>query len=155
METLEWRCKAFAELDTLELYRVLEARCAVFVVEQRCVYADIDGLDVEAVHLFAIDNGAPDQPLVACARLFAPTEEEPLAQIGRVLTAAQYREHGIGRMLMQRALDEVARRWPHTPIRLNAQQYLRAFYESFGFKRTGGPYLEDGIPHIEMRRAPR
>lgn len=149
----EWHCKTFDQLDSVELYKLLQARSAVFIFEQRCVFGDIDGLDLRAVHLFALDSSDPELPLAACARLFGPEREDRSVAIGRVLTTQPYRGGGLGQALMQRALDEAAQRWPDLPIRLNAQQHLRAFYEAFGFKKVSGPYLEDGIPHIEMRRA--
>ncbi|KKB64055.1 hypothetical protein WM40_08390 [Robbsia andropogonis] len=150
---IEWYCKRFDEMTVEELYGVLEARSTVFVVEQRCVYMDIDGRDRKAWHLFALDTSLPDAPLVAYARLFGPDDESTDARIGRVLTVSEFRDRGLGKTLMQKALQHVQDVWPGVPVRLNAQQYLRAFYESFGFSKVSGPYLEDGIPHLDMRRA--
>ena len=149
---IEWYWKRYEELTNSELYRVLEARSVVFVIEQRCVYTDIDNLDEQAWHLFAIDTEAPHTPLVAYARVFAPDPETGDARIGRVLTIAEYRDRGLGKALLQRSLQHVETNWPGTAVRLNAQQYLRAFYESFGFVKISGPFLEDGIPHLDMRR---
>lgn len=150
---IEWYCKRFDELTVKELYSVLEARSTVFVVEQRCVYVDIDGRDEAARHLFARDVSLPDAPLVAYARIFGPDAESNDARIGRVLTVSEFRDRGLGKTLMQKALQHVEMLWPDVPVRLNAQQYLRVFYESFGFSKVSGPYLEDGIPHLDMRRA--
>lgn len=150
---IEWYCKRFEELTVSELYSVLEARSMVFVVEQRCVYTDIDRLDPIAWHLFAVDTEASGTPLVAYARVFGPDADNGDARIGRVLTVSEYRDRGLGKVLMERALQEVEAHWPAKPVRLNAQQYLRSFYESFGFSKVSGPYLEDGIPHLDMRRA--
>ncbi|WP_347554696.1 GNAT family N-acetyltransferase [Robbsia sp. KACC 23696] len=150
---IEWYCKRFDELTVKELYSVLEARSTVFVVEQRCVYMDIDGRDETARHLFARDSSLPAAPLVAYARLFGPDDESKDARIGRVLTVSEFRDRGLGKILMQKALQQVEDLWPGVPVRLNAQQYLRVFYESFGFSKVSGPYLEDGIPHLDMRRA--
>jgi ElaA protein len=150
---IEWYCKRFDELTVKELYSVLEARSTVFVVEQRCVYVDIDGRDHAARHLIARDTSLPDAPLVAYARIFGPDEESNDARIGRVLTVSEFRDRGLGKTLMQKALQQVEALWPGVPVRLNAQQYLRVFYESFGFSKVSGPYLEDGIPHLDMRRA--
>lgn len=149
---IEWYWKRFEELTNSELYRVLEARSVVFVIEQRCVYMDIDNLDEQAWHLFAVDTESPYTPLVAYARVFAPDPETGDARIGRVLTIAEYRDRGLGKALMQRSLQQVETNWPGAAVRLNAQQYLRAFYESFGFVKISGPFLEDGIPHLDMRR---
>jgi ElaA protein len=150
---IEWYWKRFEELTVHELYHVLEARSVVFVIEQRCVYADIDGRDPDAWHLFAVDTESPQAPLVAYARVFAPDPElGGDASIGRVLTIAEYRDRGLGKALMQRSLQQVEAHWPGIAVRLNAQQYLRAFYESFGFFKVSGPFLEDGIPHLDMRR---
>lgn len=150
---IEWHWKRFDELTVNELYNVLEARSTVFVVEQRCVYADIDRLDLKAWHLFAVDTDSPQAPLVAYARVFGPDEDSSDTRIGRVLTISEYRDRGLGKALLQRALEQVETHWPGVPVRLNAQQYLRSFYESFGFNKVAGPYLEDGIPHLDMRRA--
>ena len=149
---IEWYWKRFNELTVDELYSVLHARATVFVVEQRCVYTDIDGLDSQAWHLFAVDTDSPSKPLVAYARVFAPDPETGDARIGRVLTVSEYRDRGLGKALLQRALQHVETNWQGTAVRLSAQQYLRAFYESFGFLKVSGPYLEDGIPHLDMRR---
>jgi len=149
---IEWYWKRFEDLSVSELYTVLEARAKVFVVEQRCVYKDIDGLDDQAWHLYAVDTEAPKAPLVAYARVFAPDGESSDARIGRVLTVSEFRDRGLGKALLQRALQHVETNWPGSPVRLNAQQYLRTFYESFGFSKVSGPYLEDGIPHLDMRR---
>ncbi|MGI4983793.1 MAG: GNAT family N-acetyltransferase [Janthinobacterium lividum] len=150
---IEWYWKRFYELSVTELYAILEARSTVFVIEQRCVYTDIDNLDDRAWHLFAVDTDSSRAPLVAYARIFAPDPESGEARIGRVLTIAEYRDRGLGKALMQRALQQVETNWAGSAVRLSAQQYLRVFYESFGFAKVSGPYLEDGIPHLDMRRS--
>lgn len=149
-----WRLEEFAALTTAELYALLALRQAVFVVEQRCAYADADGLDPRAAHLFCVaGEAAPGLPrVVACARLFAPGVQADEAVIGRVVTAPDVRKTGLGRALMARAIDAVMRRHGPTPIRIGAQRYLERFYASFGFTRDGDDYLEDGIPHLPMRR---
>lgn len=147
---MRWVQKEFGELSAAELYALLRLRQEVFVVEQRCAYADLDGLDAEATHLWAVDG----ERVVAYARLFAPGARGPDAVIGRVVTAASVRRSGVGRALMARAIAAIGERHGAAAIRLGAQAYLQRFYESFGFVRDGDDYLEDGIPHLPMRRAP-
>jgi len=145
---MRWELRAFDALTVAELYGILRTRQEVFVVEQKCAYADADGLDPEAAHLFAVDGDA----VIACARLFAPGRRRREAVIGRVVTAPSVRRSGLGRELMRRAIDAVAAAHGPTAIWLGAQKYLQRFYESFGFERDGEDYLEDGIPHLPMRR---
>jgi ElaA protein len=147
---VDWTLKEFAELTAAELYALLRLRQDVFIVEQRCAYADVDGLDADAAHLYAVDG----ERLVAYARLFAPGVRGPDAVIGRVVTAASVRKSGVGRALMARAIEAIGERHGATAIRLGAQKYLQRFYESFGFVRDGDDYVEDDIPHLPMRRAP-
>lgn len=149
-----WKLAEFAALSTADLYALLALRQAVFVVEQRCPYADADGLDPRAAHLYCVDgeaaHGGPR--VIACARLFAPGVQAREAVIGRVVTAPEVRRSGMGRALMARAIDAVEQRHGPTPIRIGAQKYLERFYSSFGFARDGEDYLEDGIPHLPMLR---
>jgi ElaA protein len=150
---LRFRCLPFAELDAAALYAVLRLRSAVFVVEQACVFLEMDDRDAEALHLLGdVAAEAGGRRLVAYARLYAPGAYYAEAAIGRVVTAPDVRGTGAGRTLMRRAIAECAARWPASPIRIGAQRYLERFYGSLGFVVDGAPYLEDGIPHIEMRR---
>jgi len=135
-------------LTLQELYEVLRLRTQVFVVEQQCVFQDMDGTDQRARHLLGTDEGG----LVAYARLFAPGEYFEQASIGRVVTASSSRGTGIGRQLMTEAIRSVEHHWGAVPIRIGAQAYLQRFYESFGFERDGNDYIEDGIPHLHMIR---
>lgn len=152
MSELRWRCLTFEELGARDLYRVLDLRVLVFVVEQSCPYRDTDGRDQAALHLLG-EREEPDGSLelVAYARLLAPGLAYPEPAIGRVVTSPAARAEGWGRALMQRAIEEVWSRWPG-PIQIGAQRYLEGFYGSLGFAQTGEPYLEDGIPHIHMIR---
>jgi len=127
----------------------LRLRQEVFVVEQHCPYADADGLDPAATHLFARDG----EGVVACARLFAPGVRRAEAVIGRVVTAPSVRKAGVGRELMRRAIAALEERHGSVAIWLGAQKYLERFYGSFGFVRDGDDYDEDGIAHLPMRRA--
>lgn len=145
---MRWELRAFDALTVGELYGILRTRQDVFIVEQKCAYADADGLDPVAAHLFAVDGEA----VVACARLFAPGLRRREAVIGRVVTAPSVRRSGLGRELMRRAIAAIEAEHGRAPIWLGAQKYLQRFYESFGFVRDGDDYLEDDIPHLPMRR---
>ncbi len=146
-----WHLSEFAALSTGELYALMALRQAVFVVEQRCAYADLDGLDAQAAHLWCVAADGDPRPL-AYARLFAPGVRGPEASIGRVVTAPSVRRGGLGRELMRRAIDAVVARHGAVAIRIGAQKYLERFYGSFGFVRAGDDYVEDDIPHLPMLR---
>ncbi|MCU1280668.1 MAG: hypothetical protein JWM53_4214 [bacterium] len=145
---MHWELKEFEALTPAELYAIVRLRQDVFIVEQKCAYADADGLDGGAMHLFAVDGEA----VVAYARLFAPGEKRAEAVIGRVVTAASVRRSGIGRELMQRAIDAIIERHGRVAIWLGAQKYVERFYASLGFLRDGDDDDEDGIQHLPMRR---
>ena len=143
-----WTCKPHAELTLAELYAILRLRSEVFVVEQDCVFLDMDGKDlqVQTEHLMAWENGA----LLAYCRLLEPALNDGQAVIGRVITAPAARGTGLGHELMRRAKDEVARLWPGQPVYLGAQARLRAYYAGHGFVPVTEEYIEDGIPHVGM-----
>lgn len=147
---VEWAHKSFTDLTAAELYDILQLRQDVFVVEQQCVYEDADGLDRMATHLFAVHRAM----VIAYARIFRPGVRGNVAVIGRVATAKAARGRGLGRDLMQRAIDTVEQSYGAVPIRIGAQSRLERFYASFGFVRDGDDYVEDGIPHLPMRRVP-
>lgn len=146
---MRWVLSEFHELDVNELYAILKLRQEVFIVEQSCPYLDADGFDAQATHLYARSDGGD---VVACARLFAPGRKHECAVIGRVVTAPSVRRTGLGRELMRRAISAIEDQHGHGPIWLGAQKYLERFYASLGFVRDGEDYLEDGIPHLPMRR---
>jgi ElaA protein len=155
---LEWRWKFFPELTSLEVYEMLAARSAVFVVEQNCVYGDIDGLDMQAWHLLAY--GAPDAgdaaapaPLAGYLRVLLPDAADSDVRIGRVLTTAPFRGIGLGNAMLERSLAHIRAQWPGMPIRLHAQAHLQGFYGAFGFVPVSEIHDEDGIPHVWMRSA--
>lgn len=141
--------KRFDDLTPLEVHRILQLRSAVFVVEQACVFQDIDDHDLQAVHLFT--DARPDAPLEGCVRVFAPGVVYPEAAFGRLATASSVRRSGLGRELVAGALDWIERHTPG-PVQIGAQSYLERFYRSFGFAPVGEPYVEDGIPHLHMVR---
>ena len=149
---MNWACERLAEMQPLVLYEALALRAAVFVVEQACVYLDPDGLDAQCWHLTA----RSDDRLQAYARLVPPLTkgaQQTQPMIGRVVTAPAARGRGQGRALMLQALACCARLWPGEPVEIQAQAYLQTFYASLGFVVTSDVYDEDGIAHIDMRRA--
>ncbi|RAS38255.1 GNAT family N-acetyltransferase [Paraburkholderia bryophila] len=149
---LEWRWKAFGDLSSAEVYAMLAARSAVFVVEQNCVYGDIDGLDLDAWHLFAFGPGDERYPpLAGYLRVLLPDAEDSDIRIGRVLTTAPFRGIGLGNAMLERALEHIRAQWPGTPIRLHAQAHLQGFYGAFGFTPVSEIHDEDDIPHVWMR----
>ena len=134
----------FADLDTTTLYRLLKLRVDVFVVEQECAYPELDGRDTEpgTVHVWAERDGE----IAGYLRIL---DDGAQARIGRVLTAKSARSGGLGGQLMEQALTVIGDR----PSVLDAQSHLTAFYERFGYVRSGPSYLEDGIPHTPMSRS--
>jgi ElaA protein len=145
---IAWRCVPFSALTTLELYEMLQLRSEVFVVEQSCPFQDMDGADMEAMHLMGVKDGR----LVAYARCFAAGKKFAEASIGRVVTHMSARGGGIGHVLMKEAISSLVRHWGAQAIRIGAQARLEKFYNQHGFMQNGQPYIEDGIPHIEMLR---
>jgi ElaA protein len=143
-----WICKPHAELTLAELYALLRLRSEVFVVEQNCVFLDMDGKDLhgQTEHLMAWQDGA----LLAYCRLLEPAANGGQAIIGRVITAAAARGTGLGHELMRRAKAEVARLWPGQPVYLGAQARLKGYYGGHGFVPVTEEYIEDGIPHVGM-----
>jgi ElaA protein len=149
----EWRWKFFDDLTTTEVYAMLAARSEVFVVEQNCVYGDIDGLDTQAWHLFAFGPGEGRPKLAGYLRVLLPDDSDADIRIGRVLTTADFRGMGLGNQLLERAVGHITEQWPGVPIRLHAQAHLQAFYGAFGFNPVSEVHEEDGIPHVWMRSA--
>ncbi|MDX1277366.1 GNAT family N-acetyltransferase [Oceanihabitans sediminis] len=138
--------KTFQELSTQELYALLQLRSEVFVVEQNCVYQDIDGKDEKALHVLAYKEGQ----LVAYTRVFKPGIYFKEASIGRVLVAEKQRKHKYGYAIMESSIEAIKNYYNEKTIKISAQTYLRKFYNNLGFVAIGEEYLEDGIPHIEM-----
>ena len=144
--------RPFLQLQPDQLYDLLALRSRVFVVEQNCVYLDCDGHDKPAQHLLMTDEQGK---LIAAARILPPgTLFEQLA-VGRVVVDPAYRGRGLGHELVRYALAYCDKHYPDKPIHISAQQHLRAFYASHGFTVTSQPYLEDGIWHVAMIRAPQ
>jgi ElaA protein len=145
---IRWRFAAFAQLTAREVHDLYQARAAVFVVEQKCAFQDVDGADPQCWHLLGY---SPPQLLAYC-RLVPPGLKFAEPSIGRVITMPAVRGTGCGRELMGEALRRAAELWPGLAIRIGAQRYLERFYGEFGFAKASQPYDEDGIIHIEMLR---
>ncbi len=146
---LSWQCLAFDQLSVTQLYAWLQLRTAVFVVEQACVFQDMDGADPACHHLLAWDAAGQ---LLAAARLVPAGLKYPQASIGRVVTSPAARGLALGHTLMARACDELQGLWGAQPIRIGAQAHLQSFYGRHGFVTDSPPYDEDGIAHVEMLR---
>lgn len=147
---LIWSYKPFDLLTTRELYSILQLRNEVFVVEQNCVYQDIDDKDLKSHHLMAFDG----EILAAYSRVLPPGLSFDETSIGRVITAPSHRGKGIGIELIEKAIEAAHLTFGVKAIKIGAQLYLQKFYESFGFVQTSAVYLEDGIEHIEMQLNP-
>lgn len=138
--------KMFHELEVQELYDILQLRSEVFVLEQDCVYQDLDGKDKLALHVIGYKN----DDVVAYTRVFKAGDYFKQASIGRVVVRKSERQFGFGVQIMQASIDTIYENFGHTPIHISAQKYLSKFYTALGFKKVGEDYLEDGIPHIAM-----
>jgi ElaA protein len=143
---INWQIKAFEALSVQELYDLMKLRSEVFVVEQNCVYLDLDGKDKYALHLYGEFEGN----IVAHARLFKPGISFDNASIGRVVVSTSHRDKKWGHELMREAIAAIAKYYNEDKITIGAQLYLKKFYEGHGFVQSSEMYLEDGIPHIDM-----
>jgi ElaA protein len=181
---IHWHWLAFGALSRDQLYELLRLRSEVFVVEQNCVFQDMDNLDQQAMHLLGVRVAAgsaqvkeepaqragdteqsplpPSLPggsvgqtkteLIAYVRCFPAGVTFDEASIGRVVTKPDARGGGLGHLLMAEAVKALEGEWGPQPIRIGAQAHLKSFYERHGFVDIGVPYIEDGIPHLEMLR---
>ncbi len=144
-----WHCKEFLHLSSEELYRILQLRNEVFVVEQHCIYQDCDDKDLKALHL----SGYSGNRLVAYARILpVGVSYADGASLGRIVTAPSERRKKFGRALMEKAIQVLNSQFGDIEIIISAQAYLQKFYNEFGFVAVGSGYPEDGIPHIQMRK---
>lgn len=155
-QLISWKCKVFSQLDAEEIFEILKLRQEVFIVEQSCVYNDIDELDKRSLHLCGYRAGqvavAPE--LCLYARLIAPGIKSKEAAIGRVLVKSGFRGAGLGVVLMRQGLTVCAEKFPVSAVRISAQAHLEMFYQSLGFTVISEPYDEDGISHIDMLKLP-
>lgn len=138
--------KTFDQLTIEELYQILRLRSEVFVVEQDCVYQDVDNKDQKALHVIGVKN----DEIVAYTRIFKPGDYFENVSIGRVVVRQNQRKYGLGKRIMQASLATIEERFPNKPIEISAQTYLLKFYTELGFNAFGDEYLEDGIPHRRM-----
>ncbi|WP_299522639.1 GNAT family N-acetyltransferase [uncultured Lutibacter sp.] len=143
---LEVITKSFSELTINELYEILQLRSEVFVVEQDCVYQDVDFKDQKALHVIGFKN----KKIVAYTRVFKPGDYFTQASIGRVVVAKNERKFGYGHIIFDHSIKAILEFFKETVIKISAQKYLKSFYESHHFKQVGEEYLEDNIPHIAM-----
>lgn len=150
---MNWINCTFSALSNVQVYEILKLRSAVFVVEQDCVYQDVDDLDLhpETQHLAAYDEGI----IVAYLRILGAGVSYDDVSIGRVITADVARGKGIGHELLKRGLQVAEVNWPNQDYYLSAQAHLQSYYARQGFTAVTNEYLEDGIPHIGMRRVAR
>lgn len=147
---MNWKTLEFEQFSVRELYLIMRARSAVFVVEQAHVCLDADGHDEMALHVFAVEDMARSMPVLAYARILPGAAEEAEVVIDKVLTSPTRRGDGTAEMLIERVLKAAAGRWPGCVVRVTARSSLRGFYEQFGFRKTEGPFLEHGIPFIGL-----
>ena len=146
---ITFKIKRFNELSTVELYSLLQLRSEVFVVEQNCVYQDVDGKDDNAIHVL----GFLDNELASYSRIFDKGIYFEEASIGRVVVSPKLRDKKLGHDLMQVSIAAVKEHFKEHNITISAQEYLKKFYESHGFVQTSEMYLEDDIPHIQMKKS--
>ena len=143
---MNWKLKRFNELEIEEIYKILMIRNKVFIVEQKCAYQDCDNKDKNSYHLYLDDNGE----IVAYLRILEKGISYEETSIGRLLVNKKYRNNGIAREMITKAINFIEETLMQTQVRISAQVYLIKFYTSIGFKEVSKPYLEDDIPHIEM-----
>lgn len=143
---MKFEFKVFSELSLIELYDILMLRAEIFVVEQNCVYNDLDDFDKDAVHQFLVKDGK----IIAYSRLLNPGTRFPDFSIGRVVVHSSVRGTGLGIEMMKAAIYYLENERGATKIKISAQKYLRKFYENLGFKVVTEEYAEDGIPHFGM-----
>jgi len=149
-EEIKWELKKFKELAVEELYDILRLRSEVFVVEQNCVFLDMDNRDHESYHL----QGRAEGNLIAYVRILPPGLAYDNPSIGRVVTSPSYRGRGAGIELMKTAIEKTYQLFGTHDIMIGAQLYLKQFYENLGFSKCSEIYLEDDIQHIKMVRNP-
>jgi len=147
-ERIDWQWTPWAGLDRDALYALARLRQDVFIVEQHCAYADLDGRDPGAHHLLGWNQSG----LIAYLRAFGPGADGSDAVLGRVIVAPSARHLGLGHTLMEKGRHHLDTTYGFGPIRVGAQAHLQRFYESLGYSVCGPGYDEDGIPHLPMRR---
>jgi ElaA protein len=137
--------KKFSDFTPQHLYAVLKLRQDVFIIEQNCIYPDIDGLDEMSSHLL----GFYEDQLIAYSRIVPAGYKFDEISVGRIVVNSRFRSHGYGKKLIEESLD-IVRKLGEEKVRIEAQAHLQNYYENLGFRKTGTPYDVDGIPHIQM-----
>ncbi len=148
VKEIDWTVSAMSNMPSVLLHDILQLRSEIFVVEQKCIFMDVDGIDPIALHLCGHHQGR----LLAYARCIPPDVESLEAVIGRIVVRLEIRGRGLGHALVSRAVQVVRENWGDVGIRIGAQIRLKKFYESHGFLDLQEPYDEDGIGHIKMLR---
>lgn len=146
MEEIVWEFKHFEELSVNDLYALLRLREQVFIIEQNCIYPDLDNKDQKAIHVL----GKLNNTIIAYSRIFRSGDYFETASIGRVVTDDYYRNKKVGYTLVEKSIQEIKNQFDEDFITISAQSYLLRFYASLGFEAIGEEYLEDGIPHKKM-----
>ena len=141
-----WKLKSWEEISKAELYNILSLRSEVFVVEQTCIYQDIDHKDPKAHHVLGVLNNQ----IVAYSRIFNEGDYFKEASFGRAVTSQKVRGTGVGHQLVKETLLKTEQLYPKLSIKISAQAHLQGFYNQHGFITEGAPYLEDDIPHVAM-----
>lgn len=149
---IEWQFSSFDALSNRDLYEVLAQRQNIFILEQTCLYPDIDGYDLDAHHLLGWRTTGGKRQLAAYLRVLAPGVKFEEMSLGRVITTQAARGSGAGRALLAQGIACAESLYPGHRIRIGAQQHLEGFYQGFGFQTISAPYDEDGIMHIDMLR---
>ncbi len=149
MENLFLNIKSFHQLNVFELYGILKLRQQVFAVEQNCVYLDVDGKDQFCDHIFGVDDAGQ---VMAYCRILQPGSAYNEVSIGRVATHPENRNNGLGKLIMEKAINFIGDKYGLVAVKIEAQFYLQKFYTNYGFESAGDIYLLDGIEHIEMLR---
>jgi ElaA protein len=144
---INWEITRFEDLSPERLYRCMQLRAEVFIVEQNCPYLDPDGKDLKCFHVMGFNQ---KKEMIAYCRILPEDVSYSEVSIGRVVTSEKARRTGAGKLLMERALEEIELLFGEVPVKIGAQAYLKKFYEGFGFEVISEEYMEDGIPHIEM-----
>ena len=148
MEKIIWKQKKWEELNKKNLHEILQIRSEVFIVEQKCVYQDIDNKDPKAIHLY----GKIKNKIVAYSRIFNEGDFYKEISFGRALVLKNQRGKGLGNELVQKSIEIIKGNWPNKKVKISAQAHLNNFYKKHGFIEKGKEYLEDGIPHVSMER---
>ncbi len=143
---MSWTIQTYDELTTEELYKIIQLRVNVFIVEQQTCYEDLDNHDQNSIHLSYVKNGE----IFAYSRLLPPGEKFDMASIGRVITSPEIRGTGLGKEMIKIALDTIEKEWTGSDVFIQAQEYLKEFYGAFGFTQVSEPYVYDSLPHIDM-----